>query len=95
MDIIYVTPDGQAFSGSSLKAWSNKVAGVWEAIKKAFAEITQRFIDSVKKHFRIKEAQQKEYRREAYRRWNIHWDTTRKSQVTNRQPLVTSIRSQL
>lgn len=94
-NVIYVTPDGQAFTGKQFNNLLDKFSNVWEAIKKAFTEIASKLINVVKKYFGIAESIKTENKSKMRHSWNTPWNTTRRSQVMNRQPLFTNIRSQL
>ena len=94
-NVIYVTPDGKAFKGSVFNEFVDKVSDVWESIKAIILKTASTLLESVKKLLGMIDEVKGNYKLRNRHSWKTQWNTMRKSQVMNRKPSFTNIRSQL
>ncbi len=94
-NVIYVTPDGNAFKGSVFNKLVDKVSDAWENIKAIIQKAASTLLDAVKKLLGIVDESKTNCQKRNRRSWKTPWNTTRKSQVMNRRPVFVQIRNHI
>ncbi|WP_067725335.1 hypothetical protein [Oceanobacillus damuensis] len=96
-NIYYVTPEGMAFDKETYDKSLLIVSDAWETIKESLTNALQAMKESFERIFeRIEYLRQQEHETRHIRHtWNVPKNTCRDSQVMNKKPLVTHIRSNL